>query len=53
MKKAFIYFDGSLITSVNFEKIESNDTSTFLSTGYGDEKKVVAKVPNSHLIIIE
>lgn len=53
MKKAKIYFKGTPIVTVNFEKIQKTDTNTYLTKGYGDEKKVIAIVPNSHLIVFE
>jgi len=48
-----IYFNGTLITFVNFEKIEKTDSSTYLTVGYGDDKKTVAIVPITHFILIE
>lgn len=52
MRKAEIYFNGQIVCSVNFEKIENDEQSTFLTVGYGDGKRTVAIVPKTHLIII-
>jgi len=52
MRKATIYFNGSIILTVSFEKIERTDQSTFLTIGYGYDKRTVAIVPKSHLIVI-
>lgn len=52
MRKATIYYNGSVVCTVSFEKMESTEQSTFLSIGYGDHKQVVSIVPKSHLITI-
>lgn len=52
MRKATIYFNGSVILTVSFEKIELTDQSTFLTIGYGDDKRTVSIIPHSHLIVI-
>ncbi len=51
MKKATIYFKGTAVITVNYEKIENTEQATYLTTGYGDYRKIVAKVPMNHLII--
>lgn len=54
MKNAEIYFNGHVVQSTKFEKIELSDSglTLFLTIGYGDSKKIVAVIPTTHLIII-
>ena len=52
MRKADIYFNGEIVCTVSFEKIENTEQSTFLTVGYGDDKRTVAIVPKTHLIVI-
>lgn len=51
--KATIYFNGQPIQTVEFEKYDfSIEGTVILYTGYGDSRKNVAIIPQSHLIII-
>lgn len=50
MRKATIYFRGTAIITVQYEKIESTEHGTFLTIGYGDDRRIVAKIPLDHLI---
>ena len=53
MRKAAIYFNGSVVNFVKFEKIVKTEQNTCLIVGYGDDEKTVAIIPITHLIIIE
>ena len=53
MRKASVYFKGKLVCIIDFEKIEHCADNTLLTKGYGQDRKVLAIVPISHLITID
>lgn len=53
MRKATIYFNGSVICTVSFEKLELSESNTLLTKGFGQDRKVLAIIPSSHLIVFE